>query len=178
MINSLVNSLLEGANQLAAGAAGRFETWWQHRVVSAILMAVCAIIGLAALGFAVWAAYLGLQLVLPGWGAALIIAGVLAVLALIAGSIARQHATQSVPPSAQEPIRLFKVEASAEAEAGTPVDLAHRLGEDLGKTLAGHGVRPMHLALAALLAGVVVGATPSLRHSLGGRQDDRKGRRR
>jgi NADH:ubiquinone oxidoreductase subunit 6 (subunit J) len=175
LINSLVNSLLGGANQLAAGAVDRLDTWWHQRVFAAVLMLVCAMIALAALGFAVWAAYLGLQMVIPAWAAALVMTGVLAVAALIAGSIARRESQRNVPASsAHEPIRLFEVESSLEAESGSPAALAHRLGQDLGETLAGHGVRPMHLALAALLAGVVVGATPSLRNWKDGDWHERK----
>lgn len=154
--------------RLAARAAERFQTWWQHQAVAGVLLVVCAVIGLAAVGFAVAAGFLALGVAVPAWAAALITAGILAVLALIAGLIANSYARKPLPQSAAPAPR-------AETEP-PPVELATRMGRSLGENLSRRGVRSGDVVVAALVAGVALGIAPALRERFS-REDDEERRR-
>ena len=149
--------------RLAARAAERFQTWWQHQAVAGILLVVCAVITLAAIGFAVAAGFLALGVAMPAWAAALITAGILLVLALIAGLVASAYARRSLPQRADPaPARQAEV---------PPVELATRMGRSLGENLSRRGVRSGDVVIAALVAGVALGVAPALRERFG-REDD------
>lgn len=149
--------------RLAARAAERFQTWWQRQAVAGVLLVVCAVIGLAAIGFAVAAGFLALGVAMPAWAAALITAGILLLLALIAGLIANAYARKPLPRHA-DPARTRQTEVP-------PVELATRMGRSLGENLSRRGVRSADVVVAALVAGIALGVAPALRERFG-REDD------
>jgi len=162
---------VEGLQRLVARAAERFQTWWQHQAIAAVLLGVCAVIGLAAIGFAIAAGVLALGVAMPSWAAALIIAGILLVLALIAGLIANGYAGRPLPQRAGRP--------AATSQADLPsVELASRMGRSLGENLSRRGVRSTDVLVAALVAGIALGVAPALRERFGRDDDDVGGRRR
>jgi len=163
---------VEGFHRLAARIAERFQAWWQHQAVAAVLLVVCAAIGLAAIGFAVMAGYLALSVAMPAWAAALVTAGILLLLALIAGLVANSYARRPLRRPATPPAR--------QTEA-PPVELASRMGRSLGENLSRRGVRSTDVVIAALVAGVALGVAPALRERFGQADDDedrQPGRRR
>ncbi|HZX24184.1 MAG TPA: phage holin family protein [Woeseiaceae bacterium] len=162
---------MEGLQRLAARIGERFQTWWQHQAVAAVLLVVCAVIALAAIGFAVTSGYLALKVAMPAWAAALVTAGTLLVLALIAGVVANSYARRPLREPARSPGR--------EPEA-PPVELASRMGRSLGENLSRRGVRSTDVVIAALVAGVALGVAPALRERFGSADEEerRAGRRR
>jgi len=167
---------VEGLHRLAARIAERVQTWWQHQAVAAVLLVVCAVIALAAIGFAVASAYLALSVAMPAWAAALVTAGTLLVLALIAGLVANSYA--------RRPLRRPATSAARQPKA-PPVELASRMGRSLGENLSRRGVRSTDVVIAALVAGVALGVAPALRDRFGNSDNDgeddqekRPGRRR
>ncbi len=71
------------------------------------------VVVLYALGCLVAAAVLALDLVLPGWAAALIVAGILVVVAALAAVIGKKQVTQAVPPVPQEALASVKRDVAA-----------------------------------------------------------------
>ena len=163
---------MEGLQRLAARIAERFQTWWQHQAVAAVLLAVCAVIVLAAIGFAVTSGYLALRVAMPAWAAALVTAGTLLVLALIAGRVANSYARRPLRrpdgPHARQP--------HARPDEPSPVELASRMGRSLGENLSRRGVRSTDVVIAALVAGVALGVAPALRERFGSKDDDEERR--
>ncbi|HKL61908.1 MAG TPA: phage holin family protein [Woeseiaceae bacterium] len=166
----MIGTLVTGVRRLAAHAAERFQTWWQRQAVAAVLLVVCAVIGLAAIGFAVAAGFLALGVAMPPWGAALLTAGILALLALVAGLIAGSYARRPLPGRSR-PVR-------DEEEEPSSVELASSVGRSLGENLNRRGVRSTDVVVAALVAGVALGVAPALRERLGRGDEPRRERRR
>lgn len=146
------------------GAAGRLARpwlnavgdWWRRLLRQSLLLAACSLVALAGVGFLVAAAYLGLRVVLAPWAAALATGGILLVTAA-AGLLAARLADGGVDAPA---------ECVADEPREQPVDVATRLGEDLGAHLGRRGVRTTDLVFAGLVAGTVLGASPALRQRL------------
>lgn len=163
---------MAGISTYAARIGERFRLWWQHQAVAGILLTVCAAIVLAALGFGAYSGYLGLRTVLAPWAAALAMAGVLLLLALVAAIVANAYSKRPVhTPRRAEP----------DLENRIPVEIASRMGRDLGRNLGRRGVRVSDIAIAAMIAGVALGAAPALRERFGQdscRDGESAGRRR
>ncbi|WP_405224815.1 phage holin family protein [Lentisalinibacter sediminis] len=159
---------MEGLHRLAARIAERFRTWWQHQAVAAVLLAVCAVIALAAIGFAVMSGYLALSIAMPAWAAALVTAGTLLVLALIAGLVANRYARQPL----RQPHGPQARQSRDRRPETPPVELAARMGRSLGENLNRRGVRSADVVIAALVAGVALGVAPALRERFGSTDDD------
>ena len=66
-----------------------------------------------ALGCLVAAGVLGLHLVLPGWAAALVVAGVLLLLAVVVALVGKGQVAQAVPPVPQEAVASIKRDLAA-----------------------------------------------------------------
>lgn len=163
---------MEGLHRLAARIAERFQTWWQHQAVAAVLLAVSAVIALAAVGFAVMSGYLALSVAMPAWAAALVTAGTLLVLALIAGLVANSYARRPL----RRPDSSRAREPRARQPETPPVELASRMGRSLGENLSRRGVRSTDVVIAALVAGVALGVAPALRERFGSTDDDEERR--
>ncbi|WP_405235693.1 phage holin family protein [Lentisalinibacter orientalis] len=159
---------MEGLHRLADRIAVRFQTWWQHQAVAAVLLVACAVIALAAIGFAVMSGYLALSVAMPAWAAALVTAGSLLVLALIAGLVANSYARQ---PLRQRDGPRSRQSHGRQPET-PPVELATRMGRSLGENLSRRGVRSTDVVIAALVAGIALGVAPALRERFGSPDDD------
>ena len=72
--------------------------------------ALFAVFGLATL---VAAAVLGLDAVLPAWAAALVVAGALFVIAVVAALIGKKEIAEAVPPVPQEALASVKLDLEA-----------------------------------------------------------------
>ena len=72
--------------------------------------AVFAVLGLGAL---VTAAVLALDLVLPAWAAALIVAGTLFVIAAVAALLGKKEISEAVPPVPREALKSVKLDLEA-----------------------------------------------------------------
>lgn len=72
-----------------------------------------ALFGLLGLGTLVAAAVLGLDTVLPGWAAALIVAGVLFAVAAVAALMGKKEIAAAGPPVPEEAIKSVKLDLTA-----------------------------------------------------------------
>jgi uncharacterized membrane protein YqjE len=75
---------------------------------AAALFAVAAVAGFFVLWALSWAALEALAGVMPRWGAALIVAGVWALIAGIAALIARSRSRRAMPPVPEETVETLK----------------------------------------------------------------------
>jgi hypothetical protein len=150
--------------------------------VAALLLVACAVIALAAIGFAVMSGYLALSVAMPAWAAALVTAGTLLVLALIAGLVANRYARQPLRrPDGPQARRSHGRQSHGRQSHGRqpetpPVELATRMGRSLGENLSRRGVRSTDVVIAALVAGVALGVAPALRERFGSTDDDEERR--
>ncbi|MDZ7750356.1 MAG: hypothetical protein U5S82_01570 [Gammaproteobacteria bacterium] len=152
------------AGGVLAAARARVRAVWRRGLAMAVLSLVLALLAVSGAGFLVLAAYLALAQVMAPWSAALIVGGALVGVALLGALgvwliLRGRHdgaASQSAPPAAGAP---------ADADE-RPVDMAARLGEDLGQRLGRRGVRVSDVMVAALVAGTLLGASPALRARL------------
>ncbi len=74
----------------------------------AIMLTVAGVLGFFMLGILLTAAVLGLATVMPGWAAALIVAGVLLIIAVILGLIGFRVLKRGVPPVPTESIESLR----------------------------------------------------------------------
>lgn len=72
-----------------------------------------ALFALLGLGTLVAAAVLGLAVTLPGWAAALIVAGVLFAGAAVAALLGKKEITAAVPPVPEEALKSVKLDLTA-----------------------------------------------------------------
>lgn len=158
-------SWLQGLSGGVVAAAGaRVRDLWRRGLATAALSLVLALLAVGGAGFLALAVYFALAQVMAPWSAALIVGGILLGVALIGALGAwlvwrqRYGAIRSQPEPADEG-------APGEARERR-VDMARRLGEDLGRSLGHRGVRTSDVVMAALVAGAVLGASPALRDRL------------
>ncbi|MEO6204662.1 MAG: phage holin family protein, partial [Mycobacteriales bacterium] len=71
------------------------------------------VVVLYAVGCLVAAAVLALDLVFPAWAAALIVAGSLLLLAVVAGLIGKKQVTKAVPPVPKQAMASVKLDLAA-----------------------------------------------------------------
>ncbi len=71
------------------------------------------VVALYAVGCLVAAAVLALDLVLPAWAAALVVAGSLLLLAAVAGLLGKKQVTKAIPPVPQEALASVKLDVAA-----------------------------------------------------------------
>ncbi len=81
--------------------------------VGAGFLAVAAAFGFFALGVLVAAAILGLAVVLPGWAAALIVAGLLLIIMAILGLVGVRKLKQGSPPTPTETMQSVRRDVDA-----------------------------------------------------------------
>ncbi|MCU1603527.1 MAG: hypothetical protein JWO22_4236 [Frankiales bacterium] len=81
--------------------------------IGAGLLGGGALFAVFALGTLVAAAVLGLAVVVPGWAAALIVSGVLLVLAAAAALVGKKEITAAVPPVPTEALENVKLDLAA-----------------------------------------------------------------
>jgi hypothetical protein len=72
-----------------------------------------ALFALLGVGTLVAAAVLGLSVVLPGWAAALVVAGALLVVAGIAAMVGKKEIAGAVPPVPEEALQGVKLDLAA-----------------------------------------------------------------
>jgi len=122
---------------------------------------------LAAFGglvFLLLGAYLSLAKVLQPWQAGAIVGGAMILIAfialwIIAGAITKQGRMAAPPPS---PSGTFATAGAPQPPGSVPDTLRAAIGEMLGAT----GVKTSDIAIGALVAGLVLGASPRLRQRL------------
>lgn len=122
-----------------------------------VTLTIVMLAALAGMGFLMAALYTWLTGVLPAWGAALAVAGVCFV--VVAAALIAMRIAVSMPPP---------VAASADTSAPpTGGDAFGDLAYDLGR-IGAEKVRenPYATLAAAIVAGVVVGASPTARRQL------------
>lgn len=77
------------------------------------MLAGAAVILLFMVGVLLTSAVLALALVMPGWAAALVVAGVLLVIAVIVGLIGYRKLKQGIPPTPEKTIESVKRDIDA-----------------------------------------------------------------
>jgi uncharacterized membrane protein YqjE len=81
--------------------------------IGAGLFSAAGLLGLFALGTLIAAAVLALDLVLPAWAAALVVAGVLLAAAAVAALVGKKEITQASPPTPERAIAGVKQDVAA-----------------------------------------------------------------
>ncbi len=149
---------------MLATVRDRIRALWRRGLATAAVGLLLALLATGGAGFLAVAAYLALAQVTAPWGAALIVGGTLLGVALL-GALGLWLALRDGHAAA--PSRPPPAAAGAPADAGEqPVDMAVRLGGDLGRRLGRRGVRTPEVMLGALVVGTVLGASPALRDRL------------
>lgn len=141
-----------------------FKTWSYSFIVRAIVLALFGIAGLSGVGFIVAGSYLSLSEILVPWAAGLIVGCGLLVISLMGAWItivSWQKTTQEQTPD--------KPDRSYSATQNT-VETAEQIGEIVGARFSKSGIRTIDVMIAALVAGTILGAGPSVRKRLSHRK--------
>lgn len=144
-----------------------FKTWSYSVIVRAIVLILFGIAGLSGVGFIVAGSYLSLSEVLVPWAAGLIVGCGLLIVSLLGAWItvaSWQKTTQN-----QLPEKSDRNNTSIQ----NTVETAEHLGEIVGARFSKSGIRTIDVMIAALAAGTILGAGPSLRKRLSNRQRHR-----
>jgi len=128
-------------------------------LVKILLIGACLLIALGGLGFIAVGGYVTLCEIYSPWVSGLIVGAtalLLSLLAILLLSISMRNVSRQKTESfgGQAPER--------EARESAQVDNVMHLGEALGSHLSQRGVRLTDVALAALVAGTVLGTGPAL----------------
>jgi hypothetical protein len=142
----------------------RFSDWSYSFIATAIVLTLCGIAAIGGLGFVAVGGYSSLIETLEPWAAGLIVGGVILLLSLLGiwVTIAFWKKRTHTQPPEKPPLTT--------AEAQTTVDTAARLGEFMGSRLSKSGIRTTDVTIAALVAGTILGASPSIRKRLSNRK--------
>ena len=142
---------------LAEIVAAEHAKLWQSSVRLAIVM---ALLGLAVMAvvvgmvFVLYGLYLSLAESLPPWQAGVIVGGVVVLFAAILLLVIAQQS------------RPAPIKSSNSPEQTTSDDSTAQLGSVIGDIVAKSNVKSSDIVLTALIAGIVLGASPSLRQRI------------
>lgn len=154
-------------------AAKRIAFWrGVARLMIVVILAV--LIGLAVAGAFVFAGvglYFSLLETMPPWQAGVVVGGAALLVALLLLAVAALPVAGYGPRRSRGAAR----HASEEQRATRPAsdDGAARLGQAVGDIIARADIRATDMVLGALVAGVVLGASPRLRRRRRGRRNRR-----
>lgn len=157
-----MGSLTRHFRLFVAAERARLREGLLRAAVATLLLVMSGLLFVFALGFGLFGAYRSLTEFWPPWQAGLAIAGALSVVALVLLSLVLRrrrpgkYESKATLPQAG-PGEQPETPRQAEAES------AMRFGEALGRTIKRCGTGPGDLILVALLAGVVLGASSTLR---------------
>lgn len=142
----------------------RFTNWSNRLIATVIVVTLFGVVILGGLGFIAVGGYSTLIETMEPWAAGLIVGGVLVVAALLGVwiTVAIWNKRPPTQPSENTPV--------ATVAAQTTVDTAAHLGEFMGSKLSRSGIRITDVAIAALVAGTILGASPSVRKRLSNRK--------
>lgn len=119
-----------------------------------LVLGIAALMSLIGVIFLLVGAYQSLAATLPAWQAGGLIAGaVLLIAGLLIYVNRRRMSTRRLPSPAASPISSVAKELRQTAERGITA----------GEMLAGKGMKPLDLALAAFIAGLMVSKSVCLR---------------
>ena len=142
---------------LAEIVAAEHAKLWRSSVRLAIVM---ALLGLAVMAvvvgmvFVLYGLYLSLAESLPPWQAGVIVGGVVVLFAAILLLVIAQQS------------RPAPIKSSNPPEQTTSDDSTAQLGSVIGDIVAKSNVKSSDIVLTALIAGIVLGASPSLRQRI------------
>jgi hypothetical protein len=139
---------------------------WQGLSRSAVLLSLAIFATLAAFGglvFALLGVYLSLEAMLEPWVAGVVVGFAMIVIAfialwVIARSFTKQGRAAPLPPSSSR--------ASLAAAPQPPSAIPDTLRATVTDALGAANIRTSDIAIAALVAGLVLGASPHLRQRL------------
>ncbi len=152
------------SGDVLATAKNRVRVLWRRGLATAALGLVLALLAAGGAGFLALAVYFALAQAIPPWSAALIVGAILLALALLGALVVRAMLRDGDTEAPSHPPPAGAGAPGAGEER--PVDVATRLGEDLGQSLGRRGVRASDVVVAALVAGAVLGASPALRERI------------
>jgi len=136
----------------------------RRRMVKAGLFAFCGLAATGSLIFVAVGAYLSLCRIFAPWLSGLMVGGGILVLSLAGSLVLWLFVGDKEVPNEKPPRDRISEK--------TQVDNAAYLGELIGTHLNRHGLRTFDVALAALVAGAVLGAGPALRARRRRRKDE------
>lgn len=142
---------------LAEIVAAEHAKLWRSSVRLAIVM---ALLGLAVMAvvvgmvFVLYGLYLSLAESLPPWQAGVIVGGVVVLFAAILLLVIAQQS------------RPAPIKSSNPPEQTTSDDSTAQLGSVIGDIVAKSNVKSSDIVLTALIAGIVLGASPGLRQRI------------
>jgi len=148
-----------------------FKNWSYSVIVRAIALTIFGIAGLFGVGFIVAGSYLSLSEVMAPWAAGLIVGCVLLVISLIGIwiIISTWHKNTNNQTSEQPNHDYAATQRS--------IENAEHLGEIVGAGVSKSGPRTLDVMIAALVAGTILGAGPSVRKRLSHRNRNRSSTR-
>jgi len=137
-----------------------FKNWSYGVIVRAIALTIFGIAGLCGAGFIVAGSYFSLSEVIAPWAAGLVVGSVLLVVSLIGVwiIISTWHKTTNNQTRDQS-IHDY-------AATRNTIENAEHLGEIVGTGVSKSGARTIDVMIAALVAGTILGAGPSIRKRL------------
>jgi len=148
-----------------------FKNWSYGVIVRAIALTIFGVAGLFGVGFIVAGSYLSLSEVMAPWAAGLIVGGVLLVISLIGVWIVistwHKNTNHQTPEQSN-----FDYTATRSS-----IENAEHLGEIVGARVSRSGPRTLDVMIAALVAGTILGAGPSVRKRLSHRSRERNASR-
>jgi hypothetical protein len=160
-------------NQIAELFAAEKARLWHglsRSILGAVLAILAALAALEGLAITMVGGYASLKQTMPPWEAGLIVGGAIILvavilLAVIASVIRRQGQGPELPPATHRIHRAPRYpESAATGDASSLLKTA--AAEMIGKA----NIKVRDIALAALVAGLVLGASPGLRRQVFGRK--------
>lgn len=177
-------------NTLAATRIVTARLWLRRSIVWTVVAAFLVSAIIAGLGFIAVGGFLSLRVAYSPWEAGLIVGGTLLLIALVGALVAWilfQRRPKLGPPLNTPSVRAAAASAATAAADHTtasppPPGITEpgvasliQLGEQLGDTVRGFGIRKKDILVGALVVGVVLGGSPELRRrvfSFGRRRDE------
>lgn len=157
-VNRLMRFFINHIQRYLSAECALLRLKAHNTVITVVLFLMTSVLFVFAVGFGLFAIYSFLTEAWAPWQAGLLIAGILA--ALVAWLFLLIYKKPPLRPPKDTGVKL-----SSTSPENNETESALKLGEAVGQTVKRSKTEPTDLALAALLVGIVLGASPSLRGS-------------
>lgn len=163
-----MRSLLESFGQLLEVEKARLRRSLSRSLLATALALFAVLVLLEGLMVVLVGAYFSLILAMPPWAAGLLVGGIPILLGLILLAVVVR-----APGRRERPPEIPVVAPRRLAEPPPPVDAPTLLKAAAAEIIDRTHLKTANLALGALVAGLVLGASPGLRRQLFGRKPRR-----
>lgn len=160
-----MRTVLEPIIQLLAVEKAKLRQSLSRSLLATALALFAALALLEGLMLVLVGAYSSLILTMPPWAAGLWVGGTLILLSLVLLAV-----TLRAPGRRERPPAMPALDTRRLAEPPPPVDAPALLKAAAAEIIDRTHLKPANIALGALVAGLVLGASPGLRRQLFGRK--------